>query len=180
MTPEAAAGFGRIGYLIANSPAVDAVGGALITVLLGWAVQLFADRKRLAWRAYMDTRINLSPTPATRLRFRVYVEDPGSQTEGEVQVPWMVLLRVRNAGIVPIGRGDFHSPLTFTFPGREVRGAEILDHSGAEPPVLAELNPPAASIAPSGGGPDDFAAGSRVREVRPRPPRSESSFSRWS
>jgi phosphate transport system substrate-binding protein len=146
MTPEAAAGFGRIGYLIANSPAVDAVGGALITVLLGWAVQLFADRKRLAWRAYMDTRINLTPTPATRLRFRVYVEDPGSQTEGEVQVPWMVLLRVRNAGIVPIGRGDFHSPLTFTFPGREVRGAEIIDHSGAEPPVLAELNPPAASL----------------------------------
>jgi hypothetical protein len=43
----------------------------------------------------------------------------------------MVLLRVRNAGIVPIGREDFHSPLTFTFPGREVRGAEILDHSGA-------------------------------------------------
>jgi hypothetical protein len=75
MTPEAAAGFGRIGYLIANSPAVDAVGGALITVLLGWAVQLFADRKRLAWRAYMDTRINLTPTQATRLRFRVYVED---------------------------------------------------------------------------------------------------------
>jgi phosphate transport system substrate-binding protein len=138
MIPEAAAGISKIGYLIANSPAVDAVGGALITVLLGWSVQLFSDRKRLAWRAYLDTRINLTPAQATRLTFRVYVDDPGSQTHGEVEVPWLALLRVRNAGLVPIRGTDFHAPLTFAFPGREVRGAEIIDHSGSEPPTLAE------------------------------------------
>jgi phosphate transport system substrate-binding protein len=136
MTPEAAEGIGRIGYLIANSPPVDAVGGALLTVLLGWAVQLFADRKRVAWRAYVDTRINLTPAQATRLQFRVYVDETGPQGRGEVEIPWMALLRVRNAGIVPVRGADFHTPLTFTFPGREVRGAEIIDHSGAARPVI--------------------------------------------
>jgi hypothetical protein len=142
MVPEAAAGIGRVGYLIANSAAVDAVGGALITVLLGWAVQLFADRKRLAWRAYLDTRINLTPAQAARLRFRVYVDEPGAQPSSEVKLPWLALLRVRNAGFVPIRGTDFHTPLTFVFPGREVRGAEVIDHSGAAQPALA--GPPPA------------------------------------
>jgi phosphate transport system substrate-binding protein len=150
MIPVAAAGVDRVGYLIANSPAVDAVGGALLTVLLGWTVQLFADRKRIAWRAYLDTRINLTPAQATRLTFRVYVDESGPQGRSEVEVPWLALLRVRNAGLVPIRGADFHTPMTFTFPGREVRGAEIIDHSGADAPVLVEQE--TQRVALSGGG----------------------------
>jgi hypothetical protein len=117
---------GRIGYLLANSAAVQAVGGALITVLLGWAGTLFVNRKRVAWRAYLDGPINLAPAPVrTRLTFRVYAGEPDRDTEAssEVEAPWLVILRVRNSGFVPIRGSDFNTPLTFTFPGQEVRGA---------------------------------------------------------
>jgi phosphate transport system substrate-binding protein len=126
---------GRIGYLLANSAAVQAVGGALITVLLGWVGTLFANRKRIAWRAYLDAPINLVPAQVrsmnTRLKFRVYVDHPGhAGTSSEVEVPWLAILRVRNSGFVPIRGADFNTPLTFTFPGRQVRGAEVIEHSG--------------------------------------------------
>jgi phosphate transport system substrate-binding protein len=126
---------GRIGYLLANSAAVQAVGGALVTVLLGWAGTLFANRKRIAWRAYLDAPINLVPAQvrsmSTRLKFRVYVDHPGQAgTSSEVEVPWLAILRVRNSGFVPIRGADFNTPLTFTFPGRQVRGAEVIEHSG--------------------------------------------------
>jgi hypothetical protein len=130
----ASSGVGRIGYLLANSAAVQAVGGALITVLLGWAVTLFASRKRIAWRAYLDAPINLMPAQVrsmnTQLTFRVYVDHPVHGTSSEVEVPWLAILRVRNSGFVPIRGADFNTPLTFTFPGRQVRGAEVIEHSG--------------------------------------------------
>jgi ABC-type phosphate transport system substrate-binding protein len=131
-----ASGAGRIDYLIANSAAVQAVGGALLTVLLGWLGTLFANRKRIAWRVYLDAPINLTPAKVkemtTRLTFRVYVEQPGRGPEAstEVEVPWLAVLRVRNSGFVPIRGTDFNTPLTFAFPGREVRGAEVIEASG--------------------------------------------------
>jgi len=135
MVLAASSAGGRIGYLLANSAAVQAVGGALITVLLGWAGTLFANRKRIAWRAYLDAPINLTPAQVrsmnTRLKFRVYVDHPGQGgTSSEVEVPWLAILRVRNSGFVPIRGADFNTPLTFTFPGRQVRGAEVIEHSG--------------------------------------------------
>jgi hypothetical protein len=77
----ASSGVGRIGYLLANSAAVQAVGGALVTVLLGWIGTLFANRKRIAWRAYLDAPINLTPAQVrsmnTRLKFRHAKEPRG-------------------------------------------------------------------------------------------------------
>jgi phosphate transport system substrate-binding protein len=135
MVLAASSGIGRISYLLANSAAVQAVGGALVTVLLGWAGTLFANRKRIAWRAYLDAPINLTPAQVlrsmnTRLTFRVYVDHPAHGTSSEVEVPWLAILRVRNSGFVPIRGADFNTPLTFTFPGRQVRGAEVIEHSG--------------------------------------------------
>ena len=135
MVLAASSAGGRIGYLLANSAAVQAVGGALVTVLLGWVGTLFANRKRIAWRAYLDAPINLTPAQLrsmnTRLTFRVYVDHPGQAgTSSEVEVPWLAILRVRNSGFVPIRGADFNTPLTFTFPGRQVRGAEVIEHSG--------------------------------------------------
>ncbi len=131
----AASSLGRIGYLVANSAGVQAVGAALVTVLLGWAATLFANRKRVAWRAYLDAPINLVPSQirslSSRLTFRVYVGEPGSMAhQSEVPVPWLAVLRVRNSGFVPIRGSDFHTPLTFDFPGREVRGAEVFEAAG--------------------------------------------------
>jgi phosphate transport system substrate-binding protein len=151
----ASSGAGRIGYLLANSAAVQAVGGALITVLLGWAVTLFASRKRIAWRAYLDAPINLTPAQVrsmnTRLTFRVYVDHPAhGGTSSEVELPWLAILRVRNSGFVPIRGADFNTPLTFTFPGRQVRGAEVIEHSGdSAARILPQHHPVAPAPVPA-------------------------------
>ncbi|HLI38533.1 MAG TPA: substrate-binding domain-containing protein [Streptosporangiaceae bacterium] len=143
---RAAGAFGaaRIGDLIGHSWPVQTAGGALITVLVGWAVTLFLNRKRIAWRAYLDAPISLAPAQVksmgTRLTYKIYVEDVHPEQENaangkgtarsEVEVPWLVLLRIRNSGFVPIRGKDFNTPLTFMFPGREVRGAEVIERSG--------------------------------------------------
>lgn len=150
----AASGAERISYLLANSAAVQAVGGALITVLLGWLGSLFANRKRIAWRAYLDGPINLAPAQvrsmSTRLTFRVYVaeSDGASEARSEVEVPWLAILRVRNAGFAPIHGSDFNTPITFTFPGREVRGAEVIEHSGDSSARILPARQPRSSPDP--------------------------------
>ena len=142
MRSSTAYGAGRIGNLIVHSWPVQAAGLALITVLVTWAVTLFLNRKRIAWRAYVDAPINLAPTQlrymGKRLTFNIYVDDTAIGRDGEV--PWLVLLRIRNAGFVPVRGKDFNTPLTFTFHGREVRGAEVIDHSGDSPEKI--LAPP--------------------------------------
>lgn len=137
MLSETALGNGRIGDLILHSWPVQTAGAAFIAALVGLGVQFLTNRKRIAWRAYVDKPINLEPAQARsmskKLTFKVYVEDlhqSGSQSVGEVKLPWLVLLRVRNSGFVPIHGKDFNTPLTFIFPGREVRAVDVIDHSG--------------------------------------------------
>jgi len=161
---SAANGAGRIGNLIVHSWPVQAAGLALITVLVTWAVTLFLNRKRVAWRAYLDTPINLAPTQlrymGKRLTFKIYVDD--TEDGHEVDVPWLVLLRIRNAGFVPVRGKDFNTPLTFTFAGREVRGAEVIEHSGDSPEkILAQLPKPAPRCL-AGGGVDPGVRGARA------------------
>ena len=164
MRSSAANGAGRIGNLIVHSWPVQAAGLALITVLVTWAVTLFLNRKRVAWRAYLDTPINLAPTQlrymGKRLTFKIYVDD--TEDGHEVDVPWLVLLRIRNAGFVPVRGKDFNTPLTFTFAGREVRGAEVIEHSGDSPEkILAQLPKPAPRCL-AGGGVDPGVRGARA------------------
>jgi phosphate transport system substrate-binding protein len=149
VTLVAASSAGRIGYLLANSATVQAVGGALITVLLGWVGTLFANRKRVAWRAYLDGPINLAPAPVrTRLTFRVYAgeQDHDTEANSEVEAPWLVILRVRNSGFGPIRGSDFNTPLTFTFPGQEVRGAEVIEHSDGSTARILPVRQPQARL----------------------------------
>lgn len=134
---ETALGDGRIGNLILHSWPVQTAGAAFIAALVGLGVQFLTNRKRIAWRAYVDKPINLQPAQARsmskRLTFKVYVEDldqGDSRRISEVELPWLVLLRVRNSGFVPIHGKDFNTPLTFIFPGREVRAVDVIDHSG--------------------------------------------------
>jgi hypothetical protein len=119
-------GAGRIGNLIVHSWPVQAAGLALITVLVTWAVTLFLTRKRVAWRAYLDSPINLAPTQlrymGKRLTFKIYVDD--TEDGHAVEVPWLVLLRIRNAGFVPVHCAH---------DGRRHRGSDcrLLRRSGA-------------------------------------------------
>jgi len=157
---SAASGTGRIGNLIIHSWPVQTAGGALIVVLVGWVTTLILNRKRIAWRAYLDTPINLAPAQlrymGERLTFKIYVGDDGH----EVDIPWLVLLRIRNAGFVPVRGDDFNTPLTFGFPGREVRGAEVIEHSGDLPEKI--LAPPPAR------GPEPARNAQRRAQPRPR------------
>ena len=52
------------------------------------------------------------------------------RTTAEVQIPWLVLLRIRNSGRVTISGAEFSTPLTFTFPGREVLTVQFLGPGG--------------------------------------------------
>jgi hypothetical protein len=133
----------RIGNLITHSWPVQAAGVALIGALVTWAVAAFRNRKRIAWRPYLDTPVKLAPHQVKSmgaLSYKIYFDDaqPGTRASGnggatpgsEVETPWLVLLRVRNSGFVPIDGKDFNTPLTFIFPGRTLRGAEVIERSG--------------------------------------------------
>jgi phosphate transport system substrate-binding protein len=129
---------------------------AALAALAGWiaigAVNLYLTRKRIAWRAYMDAEVTLHPEQARhieqarkagpagpRVKFKVYIERPhhdpdeaklGKTEEDEVEDPSLVLLRIRNSGFVPISGTEFDPLLKFSFPGREVRGAQPIDSAG--------------------------------------------------
>jgi len=48
----------------------------------------------------------------------------------EVAAPSLVLLRVKNSGFASVGEADIRRPITFTFPGREVREFTVTDCRG--------------------------------------------------
>ena len=48
----------------------------------------------------------------------------------EVADPSLVLLRVKNSGFASVGEADIRRPITFTFPGREVREFTVTDCRG--------------------------------------------------
>jgi phosphate transport system substrate-binding protein len=130
MRPSEADGASRIGSLIVHSWPVQTAGGALIAVLVGWAAALYLNRKRVAWRAYVDKPITPSPDPARHVHGLTYTL---SMDKEKVDNPQLVLLRVRNAGLVDLKDEDFRLPLTFLFPGRRVRGAEISSTERIDP-----------------------------------------------
>lgn len=152
MLSAMAFGSERIDSLILNSWPVQAAGGAFIAALVGLIFQVVTSYKRIAWRAYVDKPINLDPAQARsmrqKLKFKVYIEDiDRGSAESEVKSPWLVLLRVRNSGLRPIHGKDFNTPLTFIFPGREVRAVDVIDHSGESADMILpaprrrEVNP---------------------------------------
>jgi phosphate transport system substrate-binding protein len=152
---------------------------AALAALAGWvaigAVNLYLTRKRIAWRAYMDAEVSLHPEQARhieqamkaeptgpRVKFKVYIEKPhhdpdqaklGLTEEDEVNEPSLVLLRIRNSGFVPISGTEFDPLLKFSFPGREVRGAQPVDTAGNARDILLlpeDAIPPTEPQRPSG------------------------------
>jgi hypothetical protein len=140
----------QVVYRIEHSAPVQAIVGALLTTLVGLAVAAFFNRRQVAWRVYMDAPITLhaamAKTMGSRVIHKIYVADSGyadqtpngrtpvaPTTAAEVEVPWLVLLRIRNSGRVTINGKEFNTPVTFTFPGREVRDMAVIDGAGDDP-----------------------------------------------
>jgi phosphate transport system substrate-binding protein len=167
MRSSEADGINRIGGLIVHSWPVQTAGGALIAVLVGWAAALYLNRKRVAWRAYVDKPITPSPDPARHVHGLTYTL---SMDKEKVDNPQLVLLRVRNAGLVDLKDDDFRRPVTFVFPGRKVRGVEITSSERIDPGgITVETGkPPKAK-------PRELTLAERIGRflrsaLRPRPP----------
>jgi len=78
-----------------------------VALLVTWAVTSFQQRKRLAWRGYLDAPVNLHPQQASLSSWKILCQDD------EVPDPSLVLLCLRNAGLVEISDDDFRSVLEF-------------------------------------------------------------------
>jgi phosphate transport system substrate-binding protein len=113
--------------LIQRSGLVQTILTTFVAVLITWAVTSFQQRKRLAWRDYLDAAVNLDPHEASRVSTWEITCDGE-----EVPSPSLVLLRLRNAGLVAIADDDFTSELEFVFSGREIRGSDIIDCNGED------------------------------------------------
>jgi phosphate transport system substrate-binding protein len=115
----------RAESLVLHSGLVQTILTTLVAILVTWAVTSFLQRKRIAWRDYLDAPVNLDPKEASRVSsWKILCEDK------EVTDPSLVLLRIRNAGIVDITDGDFTSTLEFSFHGRQIRGSDVIECNG--------------------------------------------------
>ena len=115
----------RAESLVLHSGLVQTILTTLVAILVTWAVTSFLQRKRIAWRDYLDAPVNLDPQEASRVSsWKILCEDQ------EVTDPSLVLLRIRNAGIVDVTDGDFTSILEFSFHGRQIRGSDVIECNG--------------------------------------------------
>jgi hypothetical protein len=136
--PAAESAAGRIGDLLSHSWLVQSMTGVLFASLAGMAVTFAMQYRRLAWRVYLDKSIDLVPAQlrnmAARLVWQISVMDSrGAVVEGsgtQVRDPSLVVLRIRNAGIVHIEGKDFAAPLEFTFPDRTIKAVEVAEANG--------------------------------------------------
>ena len=91
-------------------------------------------RRRRWWRFPWRGRRRRTRQPILRgsttaaVKFKVYVNDgtPGNPWR-EVPDPHLVVLRIRNAGFVSVSHGDVQPLLMFTFGGRVVYFADVID-----------------------------------------------------
>jgi ABC-type phosphate transport system substrate-binding protein len=117
----------RAESLVLRSGLVQTILTTFVAVLITWAVTSFQQRKRLTWRDYLDAPVNLDPQQASRVSsWKILCQGE------EVEDPSLVLLRLRNAGLVEIADEDFTSVLEFSFPGRQIRGSDIIECNGED------------------------------------------------
>lgn len=64
----------------------------------------------------------------------------------EVEHPSLVLLRVRNSGVTSITEADIRRPITFTFPGREVKEFSVTDCRGVTREMIQPPGQSGASV----------------------------------
>ncbi|WP_307873572.1 MULTISPECIES: substrate-binding domain-containing protein [unclassified Frankia] len=104
-------------------------GLGLLATLAGWMVDRFlGDRRVVTYRVHLNSKIGVTPRSVAsnfdfEIRHRGQPVPDGS----------LVLLRLKNAGRLDVGREDVsaESPITFTFPGRTVQAVQIFEPSPA-------------------------------------------------
>ena len=101
---------------------------AIIVVALAWMATALGRWRRISWRDHMDTALN--PLPKQARRDTAWSQWKVITQQQEVGNPSLVLLRVRNSGFASVREEDIRRPLTFTFPGRQVREFTVTDLRG--------------------------------------------------
>ena len=100
----------------------------IIVLAAAWLAVSIPRWRRISWREQVDTPLNLLPKEARMggmgAAWKVLVN------HREVARPSLVLLRVRNAGVMAISQAGVRRPITFTFPGRDVVEYAVTDCRG--------------------------------------------------
>jgi phosphate transport system substrate-binding protein len=135
---------------LAHPKLVAAIVAAIIAVVAIWISVSVSRWRRVTWREHMDTQIGALPKETGPKEGR----DSGPWAiwkvlthHEEVAEPSLVLVRVRNSGLLNISKGDVRRPLTFTFPGRAIKEFTVTDCRGVsrqEIQPAGDLNMPGA------------------------------------
>lgn len=121
---------------------VAAVVAAIIVVAALWVSVVISRWRRITWRDQMDAKLGAAPGARDTAHWAVWKVLTRHE---EVAQPSMVLLRIRNSGLGTIRRADVRQPLTFTFPGREVKEFTVTDCHGVS---RQEIQPPGEMLPP--------------------------------
>lgn len=101
------------------------------------------NRKSMTWSVHLDMPIGFTPATSPRAAGEVVFGDPGLCHTGPFQPSeaqaWLVVLGVTNSGTTPIRDERFSVPLTFAFPGRQVRRVQISRAQSARAAVTGAL-----------------------------------------
>ena len=114
--------------VIQHPKLIPVVIAAVVAVIAVWAGISLSRWRRITWREHMDAPVSLVPKGARRggtgTAWKVFARHQ------EVADPSLVLLRVKKSGFASISEADIRRPITFTFPGREVREFTVTDCRG--------------------------------------------------
>src|ERR1700722_637916 len=113
---------------LAHPKLIAAIVAAIIAVVAIWISVSVSRWRRITWREHMDTQIGALPKEG---------RDSGPWAiwkvltrHEEVAQPSLVLVRLKNSGLLNISRADVRRPLTFTFPGRVIKEFTVTDCRG--------------------------------------------------
>jgi hypothetical protein len=127
------------------------------------AATAFLTRKRLAWQVLLDMPVGLTPPQLaeTGLTCGIVLGKPGLRYHGpytaDLRPGRLVLLGIRNPGLIPVRSTDFITPLTFTFPGQQILSAQISPGPAARSALPPAIRLPAANTLEPGPGDLDSA-----------------------
>ena len=149
---------GQAASLLLHPWYVQAAGAALAAAAATALVTVLLTRKRVTWSACLDMAVGFTPDqpsgtgtgPTGAIEFADHGlsgigPHPTSTCQG-----WLVILAITNPGLAPVRSEDFSTPLTFTFPGRQVHAAQV--HPGPQTRARPGRPVPAAQAATSGPG----------------------------
>jgi phosphate transport system substrate-binding protein len=113
---------------------IPAIVAVFIAVTVVWISVILFRWRRISWRAHMDAPISLVPKQARHggawAAWKVFAHHE------EVAHPSLVLLRVKNVGLANVSEADIRRPMTFTFPGRDVKEFTVSESHGMRPEVI--------------------------------------------